>query len=64
MKNPKGFNCVQMKWDIQQRLLKEFQGMDREEARRTQQERIAGDPLLRPFLERVVVSPATAPSHS
>ena len=34
MKKPKQFDCVQMKWDIQQRLLSEFDRLSPEEARR------------------------------
>jgi hypothetical protein len=65
MRNQKDFDCVEMKQEIQQRLLEEFRGMDREEACRVQQERIAADPLLKPFLEGVALSvPIAAPSHS
>jgi hypothetical protein len=60
MKEKKGFDCVQMKWDIQQRLLHEFQGMGHEEIRRAQQQRIAADPLLGPFLQKIAVSSPTS----
>ena len=56
MRTGKTFDCVQMKWDIQQRLLKEFQQLTPEEARRAQQHRIAADPLLGPFLQKVSAS--------
>ena len=59
MKNRKEFDCVQMKWDIQKRLLDEFQAMTTEEMRRAQHERIAADPLLGPFLQKVAVPPPT-----
>lgn len=59
MKAGKDFDCVQMKWDIQQRLLNEFRGMDPTEARRIQRERVSADPLLGPFLERVKAVPRT-----
>ena len=60
MKNPKDFDCVQMKRDIQQRLLTEYSEMSPELARLSQQQQIASDPLLGPFLRTVAdSSPAT-----
>ncbi len=53
MKNPKEFDCVQMKREIQQRLLEEYSEMAPEEARRNQQQRIAFDPLLGSFLRAI-----------
>ena len=53
MKPEKDFDCVQMKWEIQQRLLDEFRGMNPAEARRIQKQRVSDDPLLGPFLRRV-----------
>ena len=53
MKRAKDFDCVEMKWDIQQRLLAEFHGMSREEVREDQHRRIAADSLLGPFLRKV-----------
>ena len=63
MKDQKPFDCVQMKWDIQQRLLDEVGRLSPEESRRAQQQRIAADPLLGPFLQKVVAS-APAPVQS
>jgi hypothetical protein len=63
MKPPKPFDCVQMKWEIQQRLLNELQPLSPEESRRTQQQRIAADPLLGPFLQKVPASVRT-PANS
>jgi hypothetical protein len=63
MNDPKPFDCVQMKWDIQQRLLDELERLSPEQSRRMQQERIAADPLLGPFLQKVVAS-APAPVQS
>jgi hypothetical protein len=57
------FDCVQMKRDIQQRLASEFQGMSSEETQRAQQQRIAADPLLGPFLQKVTVSVPPLASH-
>ena len=50
MKQVKDFDCVQMKWDIQQKLLREIDDLGEEEARRRQRERVANNPILGPFL--------------
>ena len=57
MKSCKEFDCVQMKGDIQKKLLEEFQGMNTVEIRLAQQQRIADDPLLGPFLRKTAVPP-------
>jgi hypothetical protein len=61
MKNrkEKEFDCVQMKWDIQQRLLGELQGASSPKIRQIEQERIAADPLLGPFLQKITISHPT-----
>jgi hypothetical protein len=56
MKNRKEFDCVQMKWDIQQRLLSEYQGANLQKVRQAEREQIAADPILGPFLQKVVTS--------
>ena len=53
MKKHKKFDCVQMKWDIQQKIEKEFVGISDDEANRIQMERIAKNPILGPFLKKV-----------
>jgi len=53
MKPPKDFDCVQMKWKIQEQLAKEFAGVPEEEAQRRLNERVRADPILGPFLKRV-----------
>jgi hypothetical protein len=53
MKPIKDFDCVRMKWDIQQKLLSEERSLGHEEARRRRAERLRGDPVLGPFLQRV-----------
>jgi hypothetical protein len=53
MKLNKDFDCVQMKWDIQQKLLEEERELGRDEARRRREERLRNDPILGPFLQRV-----------
>lgn len=65
MKNhkEKEFDCVRMKWDIQQRLLSEYQGANPQKVREAEREHIAADPVLGPFLQKVVTS-RPAPSRS
>ena len=53
MKKHKKFDCVQMKWDIQQKIEKDFVGISDDEANRIQMERIAKNPILGPFLKKV-----------
>ena len=53
MKPKKDFDCVQMKWDIQQKLLEEERLLGKEEARRRQDERVRTDPILGPVLRRL-----------
>ena len=51
--NEKDFDCVQMKWDIQQKLLEEESRFGKEDARRRREERLRNDPILGPFLRRL-----------
>lgn len=53
MKPIKDFDCVQMKWDIQQKLLEEERLLGPEEAHRRQDERVRNNPILGPFLKRM-----------
>jgi len=53
MKTSKSFDCVKMKWEIQEKIAKEFKGMPEEKAHKIQSERIAKNPILGPFLEKV-----------
>ena len=53
MKPIKDFDCVQMKWDIQQKLLEEERQLGKEEARRRQDERVRNNPILGAFLRRM-----------
>jgi hypothetical protein len=53
MKPIKGFDCVQMKWDIQQKLLEEERQLGQEEAHLRRNERVRNDPVLGPFLQRI-----------
>ena len=43
----KVFDCVQMKSDIQQRLLKEMAGLSLEERRRRLEDQVAANPILK-----------------
>jgi len=53
MKPIKDFDCVQMKWEIQQKLLEEERQLGPEEAHRRQDERVRNDPILGRFLQRM-----------
>jgi hypothetical protein len=53
MKPTKDFDCVQMKWDIQQKLLDEERLFGREEANRRQDERVRNNPILGSLLKRI-----------
>ena len=53
MKPIQDFDCVQMKWDIQQKLLEEERQLGPEEARRRRAERVRNDPILGSFLRRM-----------
>ena len=54
MKKKKTFDCVQMKWDIQKKIAAEFKGIPEKEARAIQDQRVANDPILGPFLKKVL----------
>lgn len=49
----KDFDCVQMKWTIQRKLMEEERQFGREEAQRRREERRQNDPILGPFLRRL-----------
>jgi hypothetical protein len=49
----KTFDCLQMKWDIQQQINKEFSTLSKEEAYNIQQERIRNNKVLGPFIQKV-----------
>ncbi len=50
MKHKKEFDCVEMKAEIQERLLREVAELGEEEAQRRRAERLARDPILGGFL--------------
>ena len=49
----KAFDCVKMKRKIQEKIANEFKGMPQEKARKIQNERVAKNPILGPFLKKV-----------
>ena len=50
MKRKKEFDCVEMKAEIQERLLREVAELGEEEAQRRRAERLSRDPILGRFL--------------
>jgi hypothetical protein len=50
MKPEKEFDCVEMKAEIQARLLREVAELGEEEAQRRRAERLSRDPILSTFL--------------
>ena len=48
----KSFDCVQLKWEIQQKLAKEFAGVPPEEAQRILNERVANNPIFGALLKQ------------
>ena len=49
----KDFDCVEMKWKIQEDLLREEQEFGREEAKQRRRQRVLDDPILEPFLAKL-----------
>jgi len=52
---PKTFDCVQMKWGIQERIERELAGLAPEERRLAEQRSVQDDPILGPFLRALTV---------
>jgi hypothetical protein len=55
----KQFDCVQMKWEIQQKIAEEFSGITDAKARQIQMKRIRRNPILGPFVKKVRLIPKT-----
>lgn len=53
MRKNKDFDCVEMKWKIQQDLLREEEELGREEAKKRRRQRVFEDPILGPFLAKL-----------
>lgn len=49
----KEFDCVKMKWDIQQQIRKELAGVPEAEAHEKQMRLVAQDPILGPLYKRL-----------
>lgn len=54
-KKKKKFDCVEMKWKIQNQLQEEFKEVPEKEARQRQLQRIARNPILGPVLKKVPI---------
>ena len=65
---PKTFDCVQMKWGIQERIERELAGLTSEDRRLAGERRVQDDPILGPFLRSLAASSAPSdpdsPSHT
>jgi hypothetical protein len=57
LKPDKKFDCVQMKVEIQERLLREIVELGEEEAARRRHDRLVRDPILGAFLKRKAAGP-------
>ena len=53
MKKEKKFDCVEMKWQIQEQIRKEHAALRKEDARKLEHKRAAADPILSGFLQKV-----------
>jgi hypothetical protein len=53
MAKVKDFDCVEMKNEIQAKLLERYRGMTDEEIRADQDRRIEADPILGPLFRRL-----------
>lgn len=55
MKSRKKIDCVQMKWDIQQRLAQEFKGLSDKKILALQKKKLKRTPLLSSFVKKVKI---------
>ena len=53
MNKNKKFDCVRMKWDIQQQIQKETSGMSDRQAHEAQITAVMKNPILGPFYKKV-----------
>jgi hypothetical protein len=58
----KKFDCVQMKRDIQHKLMREEQGLSVEERNRRTEQKVLADPILGPWFRKVKARQPAAPS--
>jgi hypothetical protein len=60
----KEFDCVEMKWRIQQDLLREERELGKEEAKKRRRQRVLNDLILGPFLAKLAKKSRTGwPPH-
>ena len=64
MKPDKEFDCVDMKAEIQERLLREVAELGEEEARRRRAERLVRDPILSRFLRTKLADVPGSAEHT
>jgi len=60
LKENKKFDCVRMKWEIQQEILKEFSTIEDAEAHKIQMLQVMSSSVLGPFYKKMKVSKQTA----
>lgn len=53
MKKHKRFDCVQMKWDIQKKLEREFRGIPDDKVNKIQMERLSNNSILGPLIKKI-----------
>ncbi len=53
MKKEKDFDCVQMKWDIQQTIQKEYESVSDIQAHNQQLSKALENPILGPLIKKV-----------
>ena len=64
MKPEKEFDCVEMKVEIQERLLREVAELGEEEAQKRRAERLSHDPILGSFLRTKTANGKESVEHS
>jgi len=64
MKPGKKFDCVEMKAEIQERLLREVAELGEEESQRRRAERLSRDPILGSFLRTKIANGKASAEHS
>ncbi len=53
MKKHKRFDCVQMKWNIQKKIEREFRGIPDDKANKIQMERLSNNSILGPLIKKI-----------
>ena len=64
MKQAKEFDCVEMKAEIQEQLLREVAELGEEEAQRRRAERLSRDPILGRFLRTKLLNGRVSPRQT